>query len=254
MAEAPLIRELFPRKDPVARFVLAMGAARNDIRGVAFLSGDLNSANHPLFHFAVLSTWAHTLEGFDALHAWRGKYPEVKKFVSEMTPVSRQKLKRVNKLIEKIGPGGLHAARNALFHYAAPPTEKGKDPALYGDHGLKKVLTKKVVGDEKAVIQLLPPPASGKQPDIYLTFADQARLGLAVRRLTEDLAEFESLSKDLLELGANFAGFADDCLLAYLDREGVDINDLVEADNNEDWPNPGGGEDGASADTAERES
>lgn len=253
----PKIAEVFASDDPVARFMLALCAARNDVAGASFLSGYFNGKNHPMFYYATLSSWSHMREAANATGNWKGMYPEVKAFLASLDGEVKDRVDSFNKLLNDFGAGKHHIVRNSLFHYAAPfvaekPCENvdpdlcrkaNPDQSKSSDQGLEDVLSE-FIGDEECVIQFIPEEVDLEQPiedkdrdKLFFTFADQVRLGLALRG-HESLEEVDENSKRMLEAAGHFVAWVDGCLIKYLEDRNYDVNDFAEPVTPEGWPNP----------------
>jgi mevalonate pyrophosphate decarboxylase len=65
------IAEVFPHDDPVARFVVAMSMARNDVRHALTRAGEANDQDDPEFGYWVRMATGHFFEAAYALSHWR---------------------------------------------------------------------------------------------------------------------------------------------------------------------------------------
>ena len=111
------IPDVFPPEDPLARFVVAMSMANNDI-GRAFRDL-LRSADEgtPDFAYRVRVSIGYLVEAIDALNFYSAKLPEVRKLLKRLPTDAQQQLKIVRGTLQKAGSKALAAARDNTFHY-----------------------------------------------------------------------------------------------------------------------------------------
>jgi hypothetical protein len=114
------IPDVFPPEDPLARFVVAMSMANNDI-GRAFRDL-LRSAGEgtPDFAYRVRVIIGYLVEAIDALNFYSAKLPEVQKLLKRLPTDAQQQLKIVRGTLQKAGSKALAATRDNTFHYPSP--------------------------------------------------------------------------------------------------------------------------------------
>jgi hypothetical protein len=100
-----LVAEVFPAKDPVARFMVTVSMARNDVRHALFEAGNANKASEPDFAYWVRLSTAHFFEAVTAIRSWR-QLPEVKR---EKYRFGRKALRRGSRRASRPEPGGQHS-------------------------------------------------------------------------------------------------------------------------------------------------
>jgi hypothetical protein len=169
MASLP---EVFPPDDPVARFVVSMAMASNDIYRAHRLAGKANSANAPEFSGYVRWSMGFFVEAVTALNAYRATYPEVRDFLNRLPEKAQKLLKKVGSLEQKLGTKLAEHTRNHSFHYPYPSNAYKPN----SDERLQAVLTS--FPTEEAEISLRRTEA-GELSEIHYEFADKAALGIA---------------------------------------------------------------------------
>ncbi len=83
------IAEGVPGQDPVARFMVTVSMARNDVRHALFEAGGANAAGKPDFAYWVRLSTAHFFEAVSAIRSWR-QVPEVKAFLTRLPAAAWQ--------------------------------------------------------------------------------------------------------------------------------------------------------------------
>jgi len=96
------IPDVFPPDDPLARFVVAMSMANNDI-GRAFRDL-LRSADDgtPDFAYRVRVIIGHLVEASDALNFYSEKLPEVRQLLKRLPTDAQQQLKIVRGTLQRL--------------------------------------------------------------------------------------------------------------------------------------------------------
>src|SRR5262245_32606121 len=117
------ISEAFPPDDPVARFVVSMAMAANDIEHALRAAGAANEADEPEFGYWVRLSIGHLFEAQLALNHWRA-YDEVKNLLRKLPETATEDLKRVAGLAQRVGAELLEHNRHLTFHYPYP--DRGK--------------------------------------------------------------------------------------------------------------------------------
>jgi hypothetical protein len=111
---------VFPPEDPLARFVVSMSIANNDI-GRSFRDL-LRSADEgaPDFAYRVRVTIGYLVEAIDALNFYSATLPEVRQLMKRLPTDAQQQLKIVRGTLQKAGSKALAATRDNTFHYPSP--------------------------------------------------------------------------------------------------------------------------------------
>jgi hypothetical protein len=165
------IAEAFPPDDPVARFVIAMAMAANDIEDALRAAGAANEASEPEFGYWVRLSIGHLFEAQLALNHWRS-YDEVKKLLHKLPESAKANLKRVAGLAQKVGSDLLEHNRHLTFHYPYP--DRGKEPDY--DQQLTEVMRE--LGDQDVDLFVR---YEKDGANIRWRFADKVALHLAMQ-------------------------------------------------------------------------
>jgi len=161
---------VFPHDDPVARFVIAMSMARNDVRFTMQRTAAANEADEPEFTYFARLAMAHYFDALDSVDAWC-RVPQVKTFIARVPEVGRDQLRLARRNRQRVGHMAMEHTRNRTFHYPAPST---KHPQLEAE--LTDVLRE--MGEEQVEVVLT-------GPGFYrLKFADDVALAIAMGKYT----------------------------------------------------------------------
>jgi hypothetical protein len=163
------IAEVFPHDDPVARFVVAMSMARNDVRHALANAGRAGEQDDPEFTYWVRIATGHYFEAAYALDHWR-QIPEIRAFLDGLPQDGRDALRDATSAIQKIGSAALEYSRNRTFHYPYPTSRYPSDEE-FSD-------TLKALGKQEATLTVESP----RHGWFRLQFADRVAEGLAVRK------------------------------------------------------------------------
>jgi hypothetical protein len=206
------IGEIFPYNDTIARFVVAMSIARNDIRHALIQAGRANDRNDPEFGYWVRIATGHFFEAADALNQWR-KVDEVKKSIAKLPKDGRDALRVASSAIQKMGKGVLEHSRNRTFHYPYPSSQYQTDEELQEAlKGLASVEVRLVV--ESADLGLF-----------RLQFADEVAAALALRKHDpKKIREQLTIARDG---SIGFVNFATRVWEQYSDMHGLEMGDPV---------------------------
>jgi hypothetical protein len=210
------IAEAFPPDDPVARFVVSMAMAANDIEHALRAAGAANQADEPEFGYWVRLSIGHLFEAQLALNHWRS-YDEVKKLLNKLPAGAKGDLKRVAGLAQKVGPELLEHNRHLTFHYPFP--DKGKEP--HYDQQLAKVMRE--LGEEEVDLFVR---YEKDRANIRWRFADKVALAFAMREY--DLADEEKENWEATETrdaSTAFVRFFKALLGIYSEERGLELGD-----------------------------
>ena len=198
------IAEVFPHDDPVARFVVAMSMARNDVRHAMERTAATNEGDAPEFTYYARLALGHFFEALDALDQWR-RLPEVKRFIERMPQEGREQLQIARSTRQRVGHAAIKQIRNRTFHYPAP------DSPYQTDAELREAL--RVMGPEEVTVVIT-------GDGFYrLHFADQVALTVAMRRHTPD--RFRTQASDTQAGAAAFVNFATVAWRTYMNERGL---------------------------------
>jgi hypothetical protein len=124
------IAEVFPPEDPVARFMVVMSMARNDVEHALFEAVKVQErGDEGLLNYWSRITTAHFFEGVHALHGWR-QLPEIRAFIAKLPREARDDLKAVERNVQTMGSDALEHSRNRTFHYPYPTSRYPTDEEL----------------------------------------------------------------------------------------------------------------------------
>jgi hypothetical protein len=199
--------EVFPHDDPVARFIVAISMARNDVRHAltqALRAGDRDS---PEFTYWIRLAMAHFFEADLALREWR-KIPEVQRFIAKLPEDAQEALRKASSAIQRMGPGILEHSRHRTFHYPYPTSRYPSDEEL-------TTALRALGGDEPRVAK------SEDESFLRLHFADDVALALAVAKY--DRASLRTQSEITRDGAVGFVNFALRAWEAYCDTRGLEI-------------------------------
>jgi hypothetical protein len=153
------IGETFPSDDRIARFVVAMCIAGNDVQHALDRAFAARKADDPAFGYYVRVTTAHLFEGVAALREWR-QVRAVKNYLGRLSAEERKNLTKAGSTEQKIGRGVQEHSRNWTFHYPYPSA--GLDYELDLEEALE------AVADQEATLVV-----SGDPHLVRFEFADR---------------------------------------------------------------------------------
>lgn len=190
MASLP---EVFPPDDPVARFVVSMAMAGNDIERAHRLAVKANTSDAPEFSGYVRWSMGFFVEAQGALAAYRRTYQEVRDFLNRLSPKGKARLKEVAALHQRLGEKLPEHTRNYSFHYPYPSNAYKPN----GDELLGAVLRSLTAEDAVASLRR---DRHGDPIEMHYEFADKAALGVSFQPYALDdievLREQHTLIRD----------------------------------------------------------
>ena len=190
MASLP---EVFPPDEPVARFVVSMAMAANDVERAHRLAGQANTEDAPELSGYVRWSMGFFVEAQDALDAYRQTYPEVRDILNRLPQKGKDPLKQVGGLQQKLGEKLAEHTRNHSFHYPYPSNAYKPN----GDERLSEVL--RTFTAEEAVVSARD-DQQGNRVEMHYEFADRAALGVGFQPYAlddiEPLREQQTLIRD----------------------------------------------------------
>lgn len=212
--EGDPIPSIFPPDDPMARFVVSMSMAKNDIER-AFLdmlrSHDEDGQD---FTYRVRVSIGHLVEAIDALNAYSQKFPEVRALMARVPAEAQKDLRIVRGTLQRAGAEVLQCVRDNSFHYPSP--DPNYSPT--SDEQLEGALAG--MGNRSAEFHV-----DGDTREVRLTFADDAAIGLAMGAATdEEVRQRMEIARD----GAlAFRRWADALLATYLEVSGHTLGEPI---------------------------
>ncbi|MET0510839.1 MAG: hypothetical protein ABW135_04060 [Thermoleophilaceae bacterium] len=199
----PTFAEVFPSNDPVARFVVAMSIARNDIRHALKQAGAANDLDSPDFTYWIRVASGHFFEAEGALREWR-KVDEVRRFIEKLPSDGKDALGKVCSAVQKMGPGALEHVRERTFHYPSPVSRYRLDEEL--------AEALRALSDEEVGLV----EADGF---VRWCFADDVALVLAYDK--HDPARLREQSEIARDGAVGFVNFAQGAMEAYFGAHGL---------------------------------
>lgn len=203
------IEEVFPSDDSVARFMVMVSMARNDVRHAIFEAGSANAADEPDFAYWVRLSTAHFFEAIAAVRSWR-QLPEVRAFLGRLSVAARDDLKTATRSVEQIGNAVVAHSRNRTFHYPYPT---GRYPA---DSELEAVLETMGAAEAQWVDE-----GDGR---FRLKFADDVALALALGK--HEFSQIETQLALARDGSIAFVNFATRAMETYLEGRGFKLPGL----------------------------
>jgi hypothetical protein len=213
------IPDVFLPHKPDARFVVAMGMARNDIDRAfrdLFRSGEADGQD---CSYRLRLVIGHLVEAINALGFYRQKFPEVRTLLSRVPADAQKQLKTVSGTLQRAGPDALQDFRHNTFHYPSP------DPSYSptSDEGLRDVLT--LMTDRGVSFHF-----DGDTLATTMSFADDAALDLAMGRGKATDKEILRRSEVARDGALAFHRWFDGLILAFVETNGLVIGQAVVTD------------------------
>jgi hypothetical protein len=206
----------FPHNDPVARFIVAMSMARNDLRYAMELTVAANREDRAEFTYHARLAMAHFFDAIEAFESWN-KLKEIQSFVAGMPQPGRDQLKLARSNLQRVGHEAIEHTRNRTLHYPCPSS---RYPQLDGE--LRGAL--KAMGEEDVTL-VVRPQDDTLGPGYYrLQFADHVALTIAMHK-----HEPERYRQQVADLQAGAAGFVNFATVAwqhYMASRGLEAGDL----------------------------
>jgi hypothetical protein len=135
--------EVFPADDPVARFIVAISIARNDVRHALLQVGAAYDRDAPESAYWMRIATGHFFEAEGALREWL-QVPEVRSFIAKLPSDGQEALRTALSAIQKMGRGALEHSRQRTFHYPSPASRYRLDEELAG--------ALRALGDEEVTV------------------------------------------------------------------------------------------------------
>jgi hypothetical protein len=208
------LAEIFPPDDPLARFMLAICMARNDVRYAVFQAGAaIRQNSQELLNYWVRISNGHYFEAMLALDSWRKKEPEVRRFIKRLPDDARDALAVATRNVQTLGFRTLADSRNRTFHYPSPGGRYPSDGELKAAmHAFGREVTMVVEGDGYFRLQ----------------FADQIALALALHK--HDPARIEEQLQLARDGKIAFINFATRAWEQYREKRHLSLGEPRSAD------------------------
>jgi hypothetical protein len=206
------IRDVVPPRDPVARFVLSVSMARNDIEHCTRSAVEANEADRPEFGWWVRAANGFTFEGITMVRAWRSESDEVRKFINTLPRAAQKQLAKAVSVEQDIGGGAFEHIRQRTFHYPHP------DPAYSPDADQELEQLLEAMGGHEASLDV---DWTVKPPRIRVSFADEVALRLALNKA--DASDPKPQLDRALEAAIAFVNFGQAALEMYFEARDISL-------------------------------
>jgi hypothetical protein len=198
------IPDAFDPDDPVARCLLSMAMARNDIE---FCLRDIHRAtkgDDPDFAYRIRLLTAHFVEAALALRQYRQHKPELAKFLGGLDDDAKADLKAVTRTAQLVGPAALDQIRTSTFHYPHP------DPNYQPDSDERLAEVVRELKDEPAHVYV-----NFETRLVHMSFADRVALALALGGHSTERAKLEQQLRLVRDGAFAFRRFVERVLLTF---------------------------------------
>jgi hypothetical protein len=207
------VAEVFPADSVVARFVVSMSIAKNDIERALRDVMRAGENDDPDFSYRVRLVTGHLVEALDALNAYSQQHEEIRKLIARASREGRTRLKIARGTLQKAGPGVLEHVRDNTFHYPSPRTNYSPT----SDAQLQQVLA--VMGNRAEV------HVDYESKEVTLTFADDAALALSMGKHASDRQDLMRQAEIARDGALAFIGWAQALVRAYLEAVGAEFGE-----------------------------
>lgn len=209
MADAS-IEELFPPDDVVARFVVSMAMAKNDLElGLrdTVVAGEVDGHD---FNYRLRLTTSHLVEAILAFNFYSSQEQGVRDLLEKVPSDGQEQLKNARTTLQKAGSAALFNLRNNTFHYPRPDAKYNPT----SDEQLRDVLVKH--GSNRGTIAY-----KSETDEIFLTFADELATALALEEHSADPKELLGQLEIVRDGAIAFVNWGNALVIAYFESTGV---------------------------------
>jgi hypothetical protein len=208
--------DVFPPDDPMARFVVSMAMASNDIERALRDVQRAGENDDPDFTYRIRLSVGHLVEALDALSSYSQEFGEIRRLINRIPPAGQKHLSEARGTVQRAGSRVLKNVRDNTFHYPSP--ERRYSPT--SDAQLRDAIL--AMADRGA--ELLLDEQTGA---ITYTFADDIALAMTVGKnatTSEDVVRQAEIARD----GAlSFVLWARALVATYRDTSGHWFGDPV---------------------------
>ena len=206
------IADAFPGDDPVARFVVSMSMAKNDIERALRDVLRAGEKDDPDFTYRVRLASGHLVEAMDSLNAYSQTYKGVRSLIGDVSAEAKADLKIVRGTLQKVGSDALQHLRDNTFHYPSPRTNYNPT----SDEQLEASL--KALTDRRAELHV-----EFDARHVTLSFADEVALALAIGKHAPEPADYAQQFEAARDGALAFVGWAQALALAYFESRGFEF-------------------------------
>jgi hypothetical protein len=208
------IPEVFPPDDPAARFVVAMGMAKNDIERALRDVLAAGKDDRPDFAYRVRLSTGHLFEALDSLAAYSQEFEEVRELMKQVPAEGQKKLAAARGTVQAVGPDALRHARDNTFHYPSP--KSNYTPS--SDERLRDTLA--AMSDRQADVHI-----DYDEKHVTLTFADEVALALSIGKLSPQRDEMSRQLQRTRDGALAFLAWTESLLVAYFETREVNFGE-----------------------------
>ena len=206
------ITRTFGANDAVARFVVSMSMAKNDLERALRDVMCAGEKDAPDLFYRVRLVMGHLVEALDSLNAYSSEFKDVRRLLLRVSKEGQGSLKIARGTMQKVGAEALQHARDNTFHYPSPRTNYSPT----SDEHLRHVLAG--MGARRAEVHV-----DFDTKHVTLTFADEVALAMSMGKHApqpDDLARQVGLTRD----GAlAFVEWSACLLVAYVEASGAEF-------------------------------
>jgi len=112
--------DVFPPDDPIARFVVSMAMASNDIERALRDVQRAGENDDPDFTYRIRLSVGHLVEALDALSSYSQEFGDIRSLINRIPPAGQKHLSEARGTIQRAGSRVLKNVRDNTFHYPSP--------------------------------------------------------------------------------------------------------------------------------------
>ncbi len=180
--------DVFPPDDPVARFVVSIAMASNDIERALRDVLRAGENDDPDFTHRIRLSVGHLVEALDALSSYSQEFGDIRGLMNRIPPAGQKNLSGARGTIQRAGSRVLKNVRDNTLHY--PSAERRYSPT--SDVQLRDAIL--AMADRGAELLLDEPTGA-----ITYTFADDIALAMTIGRnapTSEDIVRQAEIARD----------------------------------------------------------
>lgn len=208
------IAAVFPPDGPAARFVVAMGMAKNDIERALRDVLAAGEKEMPDFFYSVRLATGHLVEALDSVNAYSQEFEEVRMLTKRVSPDGQNKLTTARSTLQQVGPDALKHARDNTFHYPSPKTNYTPT----SDEQLRDMLA--AMSQQRADVHV-----DYDTKHVTLTFSDEVALALSMGKHAPEQEDYARQFERTRDGALAFVAWAERLLIAYFETGGVEFGE-----------------------------
>jgi phage I-like protein len=208
------IAAVFPPDDPAARFVVAMGMAKNDIERALRDVLEAGERDRPDFSYRVRLATGHLVEALDSLNAFSQEFGEVRELTKRVSAEGQKKLTTARGTLQQVGTEALKHARDNTFHYPSPKTNYTPT----SDRHLRNTLA--AMSARRADVHV-----DYDTKHVTLTFSDEVALALSIGKYAPNEEDYARQFERTRDGALAFIAWAERLLIAYFEATGAEFGE-----------------------------